>query len=486
MDQTGGVDSSGSQPADRHRPFSLSLKLLFLTIGFVMLAEVFIYVPSIANFERYDVESHLHSATVAARTLISYPPETMLPQRVQDDILTEIDAYAVAVRQNGMKRLVAMGEMPPTVSREIDIDKLDYHNAVASAFDTLIYGSDRTVRAVAPYDGDGQIEVVYSEAGQRERLLNYSRRVLMTSIAISTLTALFVYFSIRQLLIRPMARLGIALYQWSHDPENVAGNIKVSGRTDEIGRAEVSMATVQQRLQDLLKQQRRLAELGLAVSKINHDLRNLLASAQLISDRLTMIPDPTVQRFAPKLVSAIDRAITYCQSVLAYGKAQEPPPARRLLTLRQLTSDVAEMAGLSAASPIEWVNAVPEALEVDADSEQLSRVLLNLIRNAVQALDQATDAAVVKRLTVSAERRGAAVRIVVADTGPGLPERAREALFKPFQGSVRRGGTGLGLAIAAELVRAHGGSIRALDNGPGAVFEIEIPDRAAAGVSLTG
>ena len=124
------------------------------------------------------------------------------------------------------------------------------------------------------------------------------------------------------------------------------------------------------------------------------------------------------------------------------------------------------------------MNAVPEDLEVDADSEQLFRVLLNLVRNAVQALEQSKDESLVRRLTVSAERQGGKVSIRISDTGPGLPEKARESLFKPFAGSVRSGGTGLGLAIVAELVKAHGGTISCVDGGPGATFVIEIPDRA--------
>ena len=299
------------------------------------------------------------------------------------------------------------------------------------------------------------------------------------SFLISAFVGVLVFFSIQYLMVIPMRRLGKSIYKRSQEPESDAYLVRYGGRTDEIGRAEFAAATMQQRIQELFKQQKRLVELGLAVSKINHDLRNLLASAQLISDRLTAIPDPSVQRFAPKLVSAIDRAINYCQSVLAYGKAQEAPPARRLLSLSRLCTDVAEMTGLIHHASIEWVNSVPDDLEVDADSDQLFRVLLNLVRNASQALEQCKDDALVRRLTVSAERNGTKVSIRVSDTGPGLSEKARESLFKPFSGSVRSGGTGLGLAIVAELVRAHGGTISCLDGGPGATFVIDIPDRPA-------
>ena len=220
---------------------------------------------------------------------------------------------------------------------------------------------------------------------------------------------------------------------------------------------------MQEALQGTLREQRHLADLGLAVSKINHDLRNMLASAQLFSDRLGSLPDPNVQRFAPKLIAALDRAIAYCQSTLAYGRAREDAPARRLLALDRLVDDVAEVMGLKGHATIHFENRVPAGLEIDADPDQLFRVLVNLCRNAVQALESDLGPAVVRRLTVSAARDNGTVTIRVEDTGPGVPAAARAHLFRAFQGSVRPGGTGLGLAIAAELVRAHGGSIALVD-----------------------
>jgi signal transduction histidine kinase len=230
-------------------------------------------------------------------------------------------------------------------------------------------------------------------------------------------------------------------------------------------------------LAGLLQQKRHLADLGLAVSKINHDLRNILASAQLFTDRLAAIPDTTVQRLAPKLVSSLDRALGYSQAVLAYGKAREAPPARRLVLARRLVEDVAEVLGLTQVPTLTFDNRVPADLELDADADQMFRVALNLMRNAVQALEATDDATLVRRLTVTGERRGTVVALLFSDTGPGVPPRAKEGLFKAFQGSTRPGGTGLGLAIAAELVRAHGGEIELLDQAPGATFRVQIPDR---------
>ncbi|WP_036789411.1 sensor histidine kinase [Pleomorphomonas koreensis] len=475
------ADTSGASvasPFAAKHTFNLSFKLLVFTVLFVMFAEVLLFVPAIANFQRNYIETKLSVAGIVAHTLTTYP-ETALPRIIQADLLNRLDAYAVAVRLSGMKQLVAMADTPPTVTRSIDFDRLEAHGMVTEAIDTMLFGGDRTIRVTGTYDGGGEIEVVFAETALRDELLHFAARLLIVSFLISAFVGVLVFFSIQYLMVIPMRRLGRAIYQWSQAPESDEHLVRYRGRTDEIGRAEFAVAAMQQRIQELFKQQKRLVELGLAVSKINHDLRNLLASAQLISDRLTAIPDPAVQRFAPKLVAAIDRAINYCQSVLAYGKAQEAPPARRLLSLSRLCTDVAEMTGLTQHASIEWVNAVPDDLEVDADSEQLFRVLLNLVRNAAQALEQCKDEPLVRRLTVAAERNGTVVIIRVSDTGPGLSEKARESLFKPFSGSVRTGGTGLGLAIVSELVKAHGGTISCPESGPGATFVVEIPDRQA-------
>ncbi len=482
MEEAEARPEAEERPVPRavRRPISLSFKLLLLTVVFVMLSEVLIYVPSIANFQKSAIEDRLHAATITAHALATMD-ERSAPAQLQATLLADLDVMAIAVRAGGVKRLVAITDEPPRmVERDIHMGTQTPALAIRSAFDTLIYGGNRMIRAVGPYDGNGEIEIVFAEAGLREAMILYSRNILLLSIVISTLSAVLVYISLRRLFVRPMQRLGVALASWAEDPEDPNRVIVPTDRADEFGLAEMQLAEMQVHVQEVLKQQRRLADLGLAVSKINHDLRNLLASAQLVSDRLTMIPDPTVQRFAPKLIAALDRAISYAEAVLAYGKAQEAPPSRRLLKLNKLVSEVGDVTGIAHHATIEWDNDVPADLEVDADGEHLFRVLMNLVRNATQALEQTADEAAVRRLTVTGTRVGTVVRIRVTDTGPGVPEKARANLFKPFQGSVRRGGTGLGLTIAAELVRAHGGSIQLLEDGPGAVFEIEIPDRPVA------
>jgi signal transduction histidine kinase len=290
---------------------------------------------------------------------------------------------------------------------------------------------------------------------------------------------MLVYLSLHLLFVRPLHRMTANMTKFHAEPENPARIIAASGRQDEIGTAERELADMQRDLRTLLQQKNRLASLGLAVSKINHDLRNLLSSAQLFSDRLSSVQDPHVQRFAPKLMRALERAIEFCESTLSYGRVQEPPPDRRMIAIEPLVEEVRETLGLDPDSPIRWISAVERGLTVDADPDQLFRVLLNLARNAVQALEsRAAKDPGRDQIRITGRREGAVVLIEVSDTGPGFSENARAHLFEAFQGSTRTGGSGLGLAISADLVRAHGGEIRLVEGTIGATFRIIIPDRA--------
>src|SRR5271156_3354022 len=314
----------------------------------------------------------------------------------------------------------------------------------------------------------------------RKAMLRYSTDILFLSLIISGITAALVYLALHYMFVRPMRRVTANMIKFRADPENADRVIVPSGRGDEIGTAERELATMQAELASMLHQKSRLAGLGLAVSKINHDLRNLLASAQLFSDRLAKIPDPGVQRFAPKLMHALERAIAYCQSTLSYGRLQEPPPERREILLEPLVEEVHETLGLGPDSPIRWISAVERGLTVEADYDQLFRILVNLARNALQTLesrDRARDPGR-DQIRITGRREGAVVVIEVSDTGPGFSEKASAHLFEAFQGSTRSGGTGLGLAIAAELVRAHGGDIRLVEGTIGATLRLTIPDRA--------
>jgi signal transduction histidine kinase len=249
--------------------------------------------------------------------------------------------------------------------------------------------------------------------------------------------------------------------------------------------AERELSTLQHELYGFLQQKTRLAALGLAVAKIQHDLRNILSSAQIASDRLGASNDPVVKRVTPRLVDALDRAVALATNTLRYGRAEERPPQRTRFPVAALI-DEAVSSAVPESGEVTLENRVARALEIDADSEQLFRVILNLLSNARQAL-QSVPADRPKRITISASRDDHRVMIEIADNGPGIPPAVRNRLFQPFAGSMRQGGTGLGLAISRELIAAHGGILELVStNDEGTRFRIVIPDQEQLVTNLTG
>ncbi|WP_274426316.1 sensor histidine kinase [Chelativorans sp. YIM 93263] len=456
----------------------LSTKLLLLTILFVMAAEVLIFIPSVANFGLEWMNQRLRTVAVASIVLTDGGQTQGLSPEARRELLITTGAKAIAVRDGGTSRLMIVSEMPPQVDLHIDLDGIGPLEAIRQAFDTMLFGSDRIMRVYGRVgENPAQYEIVIDESYLRSAMLIYARNVALLSLIISLFTATLVFYAINRIMIRPIRAMTQSMLEFAAAPDDSGRIIKPENRNDEIGVAEYELADMQATLHRTLGERKRLADLGLAVSKINHDMRNMLASAQLMSDRLSMIDDPTVQSLAPKLVRTLDRAVSYTEGVLAYGRTQEAPPQRRRLRLRPLVEDARAMLAFDPGREIEFVNDVSDDLEIHADSDQLFRVLANLCRNAIQAMAVESDVVVVRKLTVSAERKDGVVRILVRDTGPGLPEKARENLFAAFRGSARSGGTGLGLAIANELVRAHGGKIDLLESRPGhTTFAISIPD----------
>jgi signal transduction histidine kinase len=467
--------SAGAASASRPgRPrVGLSMRLLGLTVLFVMLAEVLIYVPSIANFRRNWLQDRIGAAQIAALVLDAAPAGAVPPE-LEHKLVMQVGAQTVAIRSGGARRLLAVTDMPPEVDHDVDLRTATPISLIAEAFETLAAGGQRYVRVVGPgMDNVEFVEIVLDETPLREAMLRYSINILLLSLFISGITAVLVYATLHRMIVRPVRRLTSSIIAFEREPEDTSLAVRPSGRTDEIGHAEEALGAMQHTLADELRQKKHLAALGLAVSKINHDLRNMLATAQLFSDRLSGTQDPTVQRFAPKLIAALDRAIGFCQSTLAYGRASERTPRKAPIPLRPLVEDLRDALALGDDERVRLDNAVPDDFLVEADEEHLWRVLQNLGRNAVQALRGKGGGT--GTLTVSARRVGSRVEIDVADDGPGVPDHARGRLFQPFLSSTSQGGTGLGLAIADELVRAHGGSILLAPSEKGALFRITLP-----------
>jgi signal transduction histidine kinase len=289
------------------------------------------------------------------------------------------------------------------------------------------------------------------------------------------LAGVIVYFALNLFLVRPMQRITFAMERFRADPEDPAAHIQLSGRRDEIGRAEAELDRMQADLRAALNSRARLAALGEAVAKINHDLKNMLTSAQIASERLAALKDPKVTQALPRLERALDRAVKLASDVLAYGKTEEAAPVVRPLKLSPVVEAAAEEARL-AADGVKLVSDVHRTDQVLADPDQLHRILVNLLRNAREAIEHEEDRKAAGRIEVSVVPAENATLIRVVDNGPGVPERLRERLFQPFAGSGRPDSAGLGLALARELAQIHGGVLVLAESGAaGSVFELRLP-----------
>ncbi|MEX2166031.1 MAG: HAMP domain-containing sensor histidine kinase [Methyloceanibacter sp.] len=453
----------------------LSAKLLLLTVLFVMLAEVLVFAPSVSNFRRQWLMERLGTAQVASLAAEA-APGGQLPAMLRDELLKNAMVKAISVKRADARVLVIEMDMPDEVDATYDLRNASWLTLIADALMVYVNPQDRVIRVIGEpgFNKDEFIDVVMGEEPLKAAMIRHGLDILGLSIIISVITAAFLYLSLDWLLVKPMTGLTRNIVRFRERPEDPTRIISPSGRRDEIGTAERELSAMQHELSETLTQKSRLAALGLAVSKISHDLRNMLSSAQLLSDRLRTVKDPTVQRLVPKLIASLDRAIRLCAHTLDFGQAQEAPPRRKRFALAPLITEIGDSLGLPRPGLIDWTVMLDSGLEIDADRDQIYRVLSNLVRNAVQALESGDE--VRGEIVVAGRREGSVTVIEISDTGPGLPERARAHLFEAFQSVARKGGSGLGLAIAAELVQAHGGQIALVNNEGGASFRVSIPD----------
>jgi len=448
---------------------SLSARLLALTVVFVMLSEVLIFAPSAGRFRLGFLQERSDAGYTAILALMA-TPNNMVSSELERELLNQAQAYVIAMRRPDGVKLMLGSEPPPAVDASFDLRDRGFFMLIGDAFETLIQSRNRILRIVAPSPRHPQaiVEIVIDEAPMRMALIDYSYRILALSIVISLVTAAFVYLSLQWLLVRPMRRLTESMMAFRENPEDLSRPLPATARTDELGVAQHELADMQAKLRAALQQKTRLAALGTAVTKINHDLRNILTTAQLVADRLAGSDNPEVKRMTPTLLAAIDRAIDLCSRTLTFAREGPPQLNRQRFPLRNLIDEVGAALPAQVNGREVWFTDIDAGIEVDADRDQLFRVFTNLGQNALQA--GAT------RVAVSARRADGHLLIEVADNGPGLPPRARDNLFQPFAGSARPGGSGLGLAIARDLMHAHGGDIRlARSDGAGTAFELELP-----------
>jgi len=458
---------------------TLSGRFLILTVIFVMLAEVFIFVPSVARFREDYLLARLERAQIASLALLA--TDGMIEDALEAELLENAEVLNVVLRRDAVRQLILSTDDMPQVAASFDLRDPSPWVLMRDALARLANPEPQVIRVIGePVREAGLlIEVTMLTEPLRMAMIDYGLRILALSAVISIFTAVLLFVAVRKLMVQPIQRVVRSMTDYAASPQDAARIITPQGRVKELRDAEEALHSLQTELTGALRQRERLAQLGEAVAKISHDLRNMLSVATLVADRLESSEDPTVQRIAPKLVSSLNRAINLTEATLAFGRAEEPAPKLDRVPLRGLVLDVIENDQLAGeGTAIAYRCDVPADISLRADSEQLHRVLSNLVRNARQAIASSNGEGTI-RITGRDTADGWVIE--VCDTGPGLPKKALDHLFKPFHGGARKGGTGLGLAICAELVSGHGGQLELAATGPeGTTFRVNLPGGMAA------
>jgi signal transduction histidine kinase len=452
---------------------SLSGRFLILTVVFVMIAEIFIFVPSVARFRMDYLLARLERAQIAS---LAVEADAMLAPELGAELLQNAEVYNVVLRRDQTRQLALSSPLPSAVAVTYDMRAPSSWVLIRDGFSTLLQTEDRVIRVIGNpvRDGGLLIEITMDERPLQAAMLAYGRNILVLSAFISIVTASLLFFSVQILLVRPIKSVVGHMQNYAKAPEDARQIITPSATMRELRDAETALQVMQTQLTGALRQKERLAQLGGAVAKVSHDLRNIMTSAQLFTDRIEGSDDPLVKRMAPKLVNTISRAVNLCESTLAFGRVDEPAPTLARVNLAQIVADVIDSERLAAGDyPLSFAEDIPAMMTLRADGEQLFRVLFNLVRNARQAIMATGQSG---EIGLRASEDDHLWQITITDTGPGMPAKAQDHLFQPFQGGVRKGGSGLGLVIAADLIRGHGGRLQLHETGPhGTVFVIDLP-----------
>lgn len=449
---------------------SLSARLLLLTVGFVLAAETLLFFPSLALFRQEGLDMRARAAGLVAEALMGRQIDS--PSREASKMLTEqfmkqTDADLLAAFEDGQTLLI-LGE-PPSADIVAVVDlrgPRPWPGFLATGGDFFARG-DGYLRLIAPspIPGQDRLEMLVPRAEIGAELRAYAGRIFLLSLLIASFVGALIYLSMLRLIVRPVQKLADDMMAFRMAPEQRQRFGPPPVRRDEIGQLQREFHDVKQSLRAAFRQRERLASLGLSVTKINHDLRNVLSTALLMADRLSLHEDPTLAQMGERLTRTVERGVGLTDEVLDYSNAREAEAIVEAVPMRRIVADV-QLDMRTTFAPVLMKNRVHPDIYVMADPEQLHRILSNLFRNAAQAM---TEAGPIDdrqpTLTVSAEIVGETVIISIADNGPGLPETVEDRLFLPFTRGPREGSTGLGLSISKELAEGMGGTLELLESG---------------------
>lgn len=474
------TQSQTPQPPTRERPkerplTGLSARALVLTVMFVLLAETVLFMPSLGRWLEQELNDRLSDGHLAIRTL-EVVPDAMPTGALTDELLAHVDADLVAFRAPGQPKLALFRDPSLRADSSIDLRRTNIFQLSAFAWKLMLdHRADAIVRVVgtSPVDPMAEIELLLGQQRICANLRSYALRIALLSMFIGLVTGFLLYLTLRWLIVRPVVRLTQAVQDFAEHPE--VAHVPQAGtkRRDEIGTAFRQLDAMQTTVRAALAQNRRLASLGTGVAKISHDLRNLLTTSLLITERMQASQDERIAKAAPRLSESIERAATLTHTIVQHAREGLPPLSVEPVVLKPFFGGVIDRVRQRWGPEGKVVSLIEDYQTKTAslDPLQIERVLNNLLDNAFEAGADKVD--------LQAIATAQSLTIIVSDDGAGIPDAAVAHLFDAFKGSTKRGGTGLGLHNSAEIIFAHRGSIELTATGQDAegptTFRIELP-----------
>jgi len=338
-----------------------------------------------------------------------------------------------------------------------DVNRRIYTNSFINAIKAVITDQPKLVQLT--YNDNGQqLSFIINQTPIRDTIRSYLPMGFLLFSTTFSVLGFILYFVLRRFYLAPLKSLTTTLAEFANDPtvpRPTANALKINSDFRDAARAldELQRNTITE-----MRQRERLADIGEAVAKINHDIRNVLSSATLVADALLGSKDKQVSRTAPHVVRSLEQAVDLCQSMMDYLVAV-PDPQLSTFPINNIANELVD------ATKMQITYSGPA--EINADRKMMQRIFLNLARNS--------GGAGATKLHIDIWRAGHLGIIDISDNGNGIPKQQWDSLFQAFK-THGRGGSGLGLAIAQDLVAAQGGHVKlSRSNENGTEFRFQLP-----------
>ncbi|MEC7289803.1 MAG: histidine kinase dimerization/phospho-acceptor domain-containing protein, partial [Pseudomonadota bacterium] len=339
---------SSDQPAPKRKlrwRDSLSFRLFLIAIASVLVIEALIFVPSATRYRNDWLKDQIEAGRLAALALEA-APSRMVSEELEKDLLESAMVLAVAELYDERRDMILNPGEEICCTRKIVLydDSPDF-SEIGDTLGTFFAPKDRFLIIRAAGSRPGRvIEIVADEKDLRQKLGTYGLNILGLSLLISIVTGGLLYLMLLLTVVRPIRRVTESVEQIRDEPGSWKRRLAPTSRGDEIGRAQNALSDMEEAVSNAFRQQERLAQLGEAVAKINHDLRNSLATAQLVSDNLSRSEDPRVAKSLPRLERALERAINLASDTLKYGRSSVPDSNIQTVRLFDLAEEAAAEA----------------------------------------------------------------------------------------------------------------------------------------------